>query len=636
MNSAKKLLLISSLAIAINSHYFGIAGASNLEQAYNLYVSGDISASEQVYNQMLEQNQIATYEVYLSKCMAHTARSEFADSEQQYALAVTALANTPNKESILSEFDYKRSALLINHGEYSKALEVLDNYVFSSHANVRMQSDYLDALSRLGQYENLLIAAQKFWHNNYQDTPNYGVLLVADSLFKLKRYAEAEALYSLVLQRDNNHLYANLSLAYCLAKRDKQDLALEIYKKVYKLKGSSDDIILAEAEVLFSSGERQLANKIYTFIAANSQQLDKVKLSKAKALSRSGYNIAADTVLSTVSVAGQGPDYLSLKFLNKLNSELYHDAANTLNALQGSANYSSLLQRYNQARRGGMDAAFLTASNYKGNSTQTYRVEGDTYLGLNTYLTAALDTTRLSDTVHIANITTTTLGLVHRFERGKIHATVANAVSGSAHTLYSAGFSFKINDLTAIGFDFGKRYVGDSKAVLNNFIRENYYSIALAHKFNEKNSFFADYSNSSLTDINHYYGYSLSYSYYPVRDNKKTHELYTYYRRGGFSKLSPYYESPDKRIAYGLGWQARWYQTTGAYWTLRLNLELGHDNLEPTDFSPGIRVQYTHPLSKHQELSLAVEYGVRTNRLNDINYFMHGYKQFEIKYHLSW
>lgn len=602
MNTARKLLLVSSLAIAINAiSNIDTANAASLDQAYDLYLAGDIQGSE-----------------------------------REYAMAVEELDNNPDKLRLIAEFDYKRAAWLINKGDYTQAINILEVYVFADNANVRMQSDYLDALSRLGKYRDVPNAAQRFWHNDYQNVPKYGMMLVADSHFKLKQYAAAESIYRQVLARDPNHLYANLSLAYCLTVANQQQAALLLYEKCYTLATDAESLLLSEAETLFAEGKRHLANTLYDFLANKSGSQTNIKLSKARALASVGSTISSEKILASIPMSERNTSYFEQKFNNSISSELYQNAATYLHKLETSPRYAVLLKRYEQARRGGMDTAFMTTSNYKGNTIQTYSVEADSYIGANSYLTAAIDSTRLSDHVHLATVTTSTLGLVHRFERGKVNVAVANAVSGSAHTLYKAGVSFKLDDSTNIGFDVGKRYIGDSKAVLYDFITEQYYSLSLSHRLNSKNAFFADYTSSSLSDSNHTYGYSFSYSYYPIRNNSKTHELYTYYKRSGFSKLSPYYESPDKRIAYGLGWQARWVQTSGSYWTVRLNLELGHDNLEPTDLSPNIRVQYTLPIGKHKELSFASEYGIRTNRLNNISHFLHGYKQFEVKYNMSW
>lgn len=627
MNTSKKITLLSYLVITASAICINTAAAA--DSSYEL--TTDANAQ-----QAIQENR-PTYEAYFANSLAAINRADIATSEREYLLAVQSLSDSPDRDNIIRDFDYERAILLIHKEEYERAAAILAPYVFTDKATRRMQSDYLEALFKLGRYKKVVNDAQQLWSSDYTDVSNRAVMFVADSLFKLHDYNQAATKYQLLLTRDSSNLYANLSLAYCFAMLKQDAQALELYEKIYTINPNAEAILLKEAEALLDHDKRQLADKLYKFISEKSSNPNKVKLAQAKALNRNGYSIASNHKLASVATDSTlQREYLAQLFTNSLDNELYYTAMQTMPKLQGTVEYNNYAKLYQHARKGGLSIAFSSMSNYKGNSIQSYRLENDNYLGMNTYMTAAIDNSRFSDTVHTTSVTTSTLGLVHRFERGKLHAAISNAVNGSAHTMYSAGFNYKLTDFTSFGFDLGRRYIGDSKAIINDFISENYYTFSLAHRFNPKNAIFADYTTSSLTDSNHAYGYSLSYSYYPVKERAKSHELYTYYRRSGFSKLSPYYESPDKRIAYGLGWQAQWTMHNGSYWLTRLNLEFGHDNLEPTDFSPAVRVQYTYPIAKHQDISFAVEYGLRTNKLNNINYFMHGYKQLDIKYNISW
>ena len=318
-----------------------------------------------------------------------------------------------------------------------------------------------------------------------------------------------------------------------------------------------------------------------------------------------------------------------------MQEELYANAADVIKKVENTPLHNLLRNRYKAARKGGIGTIFSTTDNYKGNSVQSYSVEGDVYIGFNTYLTASLGNYRFSNQAQTTTVTTTTLGLKHHFELGQLYASVSNANSGSAHTLYDLGFDYKLDDLTTVSILTGLRNIEFVQAIQNGFVTEKYYTLALARKINNRHSLFFDYTTSSLSDTNHFFGYGISYSYLPVKTPTKTHEFFAYYRRSGFNKQSELYETPDKRIAYGAGWQGRWTQTNLSYWLVRTTLELGYDNLDPTDTSPNIRVQYTFPIADKQEISVATEYGLRTNRLGNLNRFVHGYKLLELRYNLS-
>lgn len=638
MSTTKQVIFFSMLLFSLTN--ICSANNSQLEQAYNLALAGELQASEKLYQELIQDGQIAKHEIYFSKCLADINRLDIVGSDEYYDLAVNALKDVNNKDNILLEFNYRRAALLINKGESAKATIVLAAYVFKDNASVRMQSDYLDAHFRLGNYVQVVNDAHIFWANNYKNKPVYGIMPVADSLFKLKRFSEAEGIYNIILAAAPTNFFANLSLAYCLAMRDEEELAIALYDRAYALHPNAENIILNEANTLFAQGKRRLAKKLYKMLETkNELKKYNVILAKAMTFGNNGYILSSNQLLKSLTNTNQADinnrDYWQQKFTNSMNDELYHDAWQTIKKTSDTPLYNALKPMYKAARQGGVGASFLTTSNYKGNSIQSYRLDGDRYIGANTYLIGILDNSRFSDGVHTASVSTTTIGLSHRFERGRIYAAIANAVAGESHTLYDFGITYKIDDLTSIDFLTGKRHIEYAQAILNGFITERYYTIALARKINERNSFALDYTTASLSDTNRFSGYGISYSYYPVKEAQKTHEFYGYYRRSGFSKLSDLYESPDKRLAYGVGWQGRWNLKNNSYWIVKTNFELGHDNLEPTDLSPSIRVQYTHPVGKDQDLSAAVEYGVRTNRMNSTNSLLHGYKQFELRYNLS-
>ena len=610
---------------------------AELQRAYNLMLAGELAAGDEIYQQLLRSESIPRYKIYFSKALADINRLDLLSSEANYNLALQELQCNPERADIVMEFDYRRAALLITKGESGRALTILQPYVFRPQANVRMQSDYVDAHFRLGHYMQAVLAADQFWNGKYESIPTYGLARLADSLFKMQQYQRAQDIYEVVLKREPQNFFAGLSRAYCLALSNRDEDALAGYVACYKLRPDKEQLLIEEANALLGKDKKHLASAIYAYLQTESKNNELVKLARAQALSRIGHRQAAERLLTEVdSTQRYREQVLWQRFQNKMTEELYADAYHYLGQLRGSSYYAEAQNMYAKLRQGGLETSYSTTANYKGNSLSSYAMAGDVYLGGNTWVTAGVANARLSDKINTATVNSSSVGLVHRFARGSIGGTIINAVAGGAHTLYNVTGQYKVNDLTTVQATVGKRYIGFAKAVLHDFITEDYYTLALTNRFNQRNSWGIEYTGSSLTDGNRFYGYGLQYNYLAVKDPKKTHEFFGYYRRSGFNKTSDYYESPDKRLAWGGGWQAHWYADNSAYWQVRVNLEFGHDNQEPTDLSPSVRVKYMYPLGRKQELGVAAEYGVRTDRLNGSNSFRHGYKQLELMYSLNW
>jgi biofilm PGA synthesis protein PgaA len=62
----------------------------------------------------------------------------------------------------------------------------------------------------------------------------------------------------------------------------------------------------------------------------------------------------------------------------------------------------------------------------------------------------------------------------------------------------------------------------------------------------------------------------------------------------------------------------------------------GRDRPEPIDFQPMFRLEYGYNFSPTRSLVLAAEYGLRTDKLNNISSLGFSYRRYEAAYQFNW
>lgn len=609
------------------------------QYAQTLMRIGQVVQADKVYQAILEKNLLPKYKIYFSKCLQEVYKQDVLAAELSYTEAVTALADQAGSVDILRDFDAEYAAALLSAREYSRAITVLDKYIGTTSASMRMQSNYINAYFLKGNYPEATTLAQKLWADKTKVSV-YGLMAWADSYFMLKDYKNAAIIYQEILRREQRPS-AMLALAYSKAQLKHDDECISLYKTAYKLSPEMAIAVLGDIEAILGQGNFYLAQDIYKALKnEHPSDIDKISLAQARSLLRNGYTIASQKALGKVTTEQQDQKYNFVKFSGYIQKEMYESAKTPMAQLDSQhpdsiEAYQAKID-YHDARRGGLSASYSTFADYKGNSNKMYNIGGDQYIGNNFYLMLELSNMRLSDSKTYVNIYGQSVGLAYKYNRGQVYTFYSNMNEGGSHSFLRSYIDYSLDDFNTFALSFGKRPVLDAKAVAFSMLSENFATLSYKHKLDQNNELDVQYTRSTTSDDNDFYNYNANFTHRLVNTANNKQELFTYYSRGGFDNYSQYYESPQKRIAYGLGWQSRWILKNSSMFTFRAIGEWGYDNQEPTDFAPKFRLQYTYPLARRQEFVLAAEYGVRTNRLNQVNRLIHGYHLFECSYNISW
>jgi hypothetical protein len=208
----------------------------------------------------------------------------------------------------------------------------------------------------------------------------------------------------------------------------------------------------------------------------------------------------------------------------------------------------------------------------------------------------------------------------------------ADALGKAGYNMFS---NYYFNDFTWISYSQGRNGVESAQA-LSESLMQTSYDLSANRRVGAKDLYTVGYTWSHYTDSNRARGFYWRFGHMSLDTLKKEVEWYVYGSHYTWDRVSDYYDSPSSRVGYGPGLRLRWKKPRGGYWEFISELSFTHDRPERTEFAPFVRLERGWNISARSLLVAGVEMGRRTDRTNDLTGLKYGYKQFDIRYYLTW
>lgn len=615
--------------------------------AGNLY--GTAQAAPQDYTQLNTAGQDAI------------RRHDYVAAENYFKQARSA-ALAAGQQDFLREMDARRAAMYINNDEPSRAVMILTPYI-KSGVDKYILSDYLQALRACNEPQKVLLVFQEYV-KDWQTFPVYGLENVAAVCLRQKKYPLAQKLYESILSREKaeNVPFVQLGYAYTLARMGQDGQAVDAYRKAANLAPRYNNIIAGDAAAFILEGQLGIARQLFGLLGKDAAEKEAYQLlyvqnlvnvnrdidneisnfQRDERLDGRSYYHEADDILRKL-LQSNNPDIVHearvAQAANNLNNELLADARSELQKLlaEDDSDMAALTVQnmYESQQLYSLTTYYENSIDNKRNQQNAAGISYENYLGQNIYLSHDIRRRWLHDDDSNVAFWQSTSGVRKKFGWGEItgewiHYDVADAKNG-----YNMGIVFDINDATKIGYTRGMR-LHDHAGTISNSIREKYQTINVNHQITPKTAFAAQYEWAALDDQNKYWEYELELNHLLQVKHNFSDRLLAGYSRASYDREVWYYNSPERRQDYTLGWQRKWnYPQIETTWLCETVLGWGHDNDDSMEFTPHIRLEYTKDFPHNQQLRLGTAFYKYFNQTDSDNRRNDGY-QFSASYNWRW
>ncbi|WP_028130032.1 lipopolysaccharide assembly protein LapB [Selenomonas sp. AE3005] len=616
--------------------------------AGNLY--GTAQAAPQDYTQLNTAGQDAI------------RRHDYVAAENYFKQARSA-ALAVGQQDFLREMDARRAAMYINNDEPSRAVAILTPYI-KPGVDKFMLSDYLQALRACNEPKKALAVFQEYV-KDWQTFPVYGLENVAAVALRQKNYPLAKKIYESILshEKTENVPFVQLGYAYTLVRMGHESQAVEAYSKIANIAPRYNNIIAGDASAFILEGQLGIARKLFGLLGKDAAEKETYQLLYAqnlvnvnRDLSNEDLNFQRDERLDDRSYYHEA-DSILRKLLqsddqdivhdarvaqaaNNLNNELLADARSGLQKLLAEDNSDmaalTVQNAYENQQLHSLTTYYENSIDNKRNKEQSVGITYDNYIGHNIYLSHDVRRSWLQDDDNSTAYWQSTSGLRKKFGWGEITGEWIRYDVDDAKNGYSMGVVFDIGDAAKIGYTRGMR-LHNHVGTVKNSIREKYQTISFNHQLTPKTALAAQYEWADLDDQNKYWEYTVGLNHLLQVKHNFSDRLLLEYSRASYDHEVWFYNSPERREDYMLGWQRKWnYPQIETTWLCETVLGWGHDNDDSMEFTPHIRLEYTKDFPHNQQLRLGTtiykyfnQTSTENNRRND------GY-QFSASYNWRW
>lgn len=607
-----------------------------LRWAKRLLEKGRATESRSWYDRLIAQGAVAAETVYLEFAVMDLKHSDYSGAEEHMEKALSEVAKGPEAEAKWRDLEGEFAAQLIQANEAGAAAQRLRPYVYTGTASPKMAGNYFFALRMAGKLDT---AEFERLYSDWSELPLYGLQAVGDTYFRQRHYQQAEKLYAYILQKDPTQVFVRAAYAYCLAMRDAQERSVEQYHICLKEQlPRVQAAVAADGMSFVASGKIHLARQIFALLGNTPEEKRKFQFQYAQALSLQGYPLEAKEIYQRLekdpAVSQKAADGLAA---NAIRQGLYQDAADLLRELeQAGPAYSEARILYASRQKGFLGAWFQRTADYKGNDNHAYGLYSESYLDRNVYFTLESERDHLKKEDFSAQFRRNSFGVSWRYDRGRIDIarSLASGEYDKGQWRYFAQYGF--NDRSTLSLTAGHRAHMEAGAVQEG-VDESFRLLRWRQQLDERNLLELEYEWAALSDGNGYDAYGVSWTHNTKSTPRRIDNLLLRYGWSGYAQAADAYEAPALRVNTGLGFSRKWLlPENGRTWEWILMTDWGRDNDEPMDFTPYTRVVLTQDLPEHQALSVGLEYGWRTNRLEDNSDLLHGYHQIDFNYSWEW
>lgn len=613
---------------------------ARLQQAESAMRAGDIVLANALYDALLVENP-RNIAVYLSRSEMAIYRKNFAQAEQDYNKAVSLLSDDENQPLRKQQIDASRAGIYIRTNEFVPAIKLLRPYMQPGQATRIMECDYILALRLRGDYQQVIAESARLWPD-LRDIPAYGLQALADAHLRLGQYEQAERVYSLLIEREPSRSAARLGKAYSLVARGRLGDGLALYEASYRQDKTIGSIIAVDAAYFFDAGRFSIGKALYNLLLTLEPDKSSHYREFANSLQRHSMPREAYGIYRQLAALPDGALYgLAGQVKTAVAAGDYRAAKSALVDLQTRFPTHTLtaeaLQAYDNRYAGSATFGFRTYNDYKGNHITAWDHSGDQAFGADNWAVLwGSASNRVSDDADHVRVHDSRVGVAAR-ERWWSSRVWVSDYRGTGQNTTGGHWDADLflRDFTKLNFALAKQPVWDAQAWKNGPIMALARTVSLSHRVGYGDFYDFSYTWDGYSDGNRFYGWSANYSHNVYDRDKKSLDWFLFASRGRYRYESIDYESPPARIGYGVGTVQRWRFLNG-YWEWTNALGWGYDKPEPTDFSPYTRLEYGYSFSPSHTLVAGLEYGGRTNRLNNRNGLLYGYRQFDIRYNIVW
>ena len=604
-----------------------------LAQAYEK--AGRMVQANDLYKRFQITNPQNEYQAAYERGLRSLGLKDYVAAEQSFGQARQLAMDTGDKgEHFIEDMDARRAAIYIHQGEYDRAVIILQTYVKAGSENMRMLSDYLMAL----HFDNKDKEAEQVFNQLCKDwskMPVYGLQTMGDLYLRIGKYRQAHTVYSYILQKMDVD-YVRLGDAYALAMMGHDQAAVLQYADAVKRYPDRQAVVAADAVTFLQQGRLGLSRKLFNLLGGTSADREKWQLQYGQQLvnvnvdldnnrlnfqrderldGRSFYH-EANEVLKPLLISSdmQIKQSAAAAFAqNQLNKGLFAATDKQLAVLLDSEAADDpnvmAVSSQNERRQGTTINSYYRAQldNKRNHETDT-GIAYTGYLGSNLYALAGYGFSWLQDDQTYAQYTHSDAGVSWHYERGQIDATYDHFGQLGGFNGYAVSMSYEPNDAGIFTFAIGHRPHANAGAV-DHHVAENYHMLSWEQILNNRWRFGSDYEWDNLSDGNEYWSYGVNLvKAMSQRHNYRDNLLFDY-SYGHYDQQTDIYDSPYRRVDYGLGMSRKWnFPGHDRTWEWTNMLEWGHDNNEGLGFSPYSRLEWSQTFRAGQALTVGAQY----------------------------
>lgn len=633
-------------------HAAGAAGNRKalIWEAQSFYRMGDAKSGDSIYAALLKEN-ANDIETLRSRATMLMMDRNYRDALADFEKVIAATASTPNAAEVRKAVDYDMAIAYIRVDEETKAIEKLKPYIDNGTADVFMQSDYILALRLAREYKTAIAESLRLWPDHGQ-VPVFGLQAMADSYVRSGDVKRAIPIYEHILRRDANASAAKLGLAF--ARMMAGDIAggAKVYDELLVSDKSVVNIALDDAYYFNEQGRYSAGKTLFGLVI--DRYPDAVLYRQEFAASLIDNNMPRDAFKQYQSIAKvEGGETAGLAGMTVAAVQVgdYTQAKDKVSKLQDKYAENALtleaVKSWENRRLGGMEMGFVFFRDYKGNDTQLWRIAGDQSIGGSFSVLVEATRDKLTDHSTTPHEKTTlnsqSVGLGFKGINSDFQAWYHSFKNNGTFSGYSLLTNFYPTDHFVIGLDITKKPLLDVQALNPSLagyaekrIMTTNYTLRTRIINGEKDRYDLSFTRSNYSDNNKVNSYFAGWTRTLKYNDRQEQYMFINWGYSTFSRQRPdLYESPPQRDSYMLGFSHKW-KFPKHYWEATIAFGWGRDRPEPFDFSPFGRLEYGYNFSETRSLTAGIEYGGRTDRLNNSSSLHLGYRQYDLLYKFSW
>ena len=574
----------------------------------------------------------SVYRETFDAAIASMDRRDYVEAERLFARAKD-LAPAEQKD-FAKEVDARRAALYIRAGEFDRAVNILRPYVENNEADRFMLSDYLMALwqdKKVKEAENVFQAKCSDWDK----MPSYGLQAMGDMYLRAGKYRKAHEIYEYITTREDIK-FVRIGNAYALAMLRKESDAVKEYAYAVEKWPEVQNIIAGDADSFLRTGRPHLARQLYNILGKTQEEKDQFRLRYAQSLLSYGGNVE-DPLMQfrrEERLAERTYSHEGRKILRELmNSNdpdirvaahaglskdftdhgLFENAKRELNeAIKLDPVHPDTMDAggsYDRRTEHELQASIGTQIDQKLNRDTAFGLDYQQYLGNNLYGQIGFGHHSLEDGDIKSHYHRGSAGILYRFEQGDVRALFDWMGGDFDSNGYRLEANYRPNDLAKFTISNGRRPHGAAGAVLEN-IHENFWSLRWSQVLGSRWAMGLVYDASNISDDNAFRGYGVDFTCQVGQKHNYRDNLLIDLYRSHYRETSLWYDSPEHRTDWGIGWNRKWtIPTRSETWEWLTMLGWGRENDEDgTEFTPFTRIEWNKAIGENQNLAVGAEY----------------------------